>query len=437
MMKGRFFGIFSNIIIGSLCFMIVQAKVEQVPLKLDGILAIVADRIVTESDFHQALRSEKKKYAAMQMTVPEKIKAEVLAQLLDTALQLQAADQAGIRVTDQAVNQTIALIAKKNQMTVAQLKLDLQAHGIAYAQYRKKISEQMIIERIQKKIIEPKIKITPDTIDPVYQAALKQRMLSDRYHVKSVWLPFSESETMVGKKRIKRHADWIYAQLKSGKSLDALHVNRDYFLDDFVENDLNWRSLNALPKVFTTPVTRLKKGAYASPIVTANGVHILQLVDKQSTLTPHIVELVHVRHILLRVIQPDQSTLVKARMDRFYQDLKQSKYTFEQLAQKFSEDPDSANQAGDLGWVRPESLSPNFAKAVQHLKVHVLSRPVRSKFGWHLIKVLGKKQQDNTLAELKSQITETMYREAFESEVSHWLADLHQQTYIVLNQHVH
>lgn len=87
--------------------------------------------------------------------------------------------------------------------------------------------------------------------------------------------------------------------------------------------------------------------------------------------------------------------------------------SFAKLAEEKSQDPGSAKQGGDLGWFDLDQMVPEFSAAVAKLKKdQITQEPVKSKFGWHVIKLEDTRQgKPPTFAELKPQL-ETQYRRA-------------------------
>ncbi len=79
---------------------------------------------------------------------------------------------------------------------------------------------------------------------------------------------------------------------------------------------------------------------------------------------------------------------------------------FAALAGKFSDDPGSKVQGGDLGWFAKEAMVPEFSKAVFETATTVgqIVGPVRSQFGWHLIKLTGQGGQPREFAEVRPQV---------------------------------
>lgn len=76
---------------------------------------------------------------------------------------------------------------------------------------------------------------------------------------------------------------------------------------------------------------------------------------------------------------------------------------FAALAKQYSKDTASAQNGGDVGWFGTGKMDPSFEKAAYALKLNQISGPVKSQFGWHIIKKTGEKQKPS-LASMKSQI---------------------------------
>ena len=75
---------------------------------------------------------------------------------------------------------------------------------------------------------------------------------------------------------------------------------------------------------------------------------------------------------------------------------------FGEVAKLLSDDTGSANDGGAMGWTNPGTFVPEFEEVVNGLEIGVLSEPFRSRFGWHVLEVLGRRTYDNT-EDLKEQ----------------------------------
>ncbi|MFJ2321692.1 MULTISPECIES: SurA N-terminal domain-containing protein [unclassified Pseudomonas] len=110
-------------------------------------------------------------------------------------------------------------------------------------------------------------------------------------------------------------------------------------------------------------------------------------------------------HILIEVNDKITEAQAKAKIEEVQARLAKGE-KFEALAKEFSQDPGSANNGGDLGYAGPGVYDPAFEKALYALAKDQVSEPVRTDFGYHLIKLLGVEAPEvPTLASLKDKLT--------------------------------
>ena len=121
--------------------------------------------------------------------------------------------------------------------------------------------------------------------------------------------------------------------------------------------------------------------------------------------TANLAEQRRAAHILIEVNDKVSDAQAKAKIEEIQARLAKGE-KFEALAKEFSQDPGSANNGGDLGFAGPGVYDPDFETALYALKQDQVSTPVRSTFGWHLIKLLGvEAPQVPTFASLKDKLT--------------------------------
>ncbi|MGL6029531.1 MAG: peptidylprolyl isomerase, partial [Legionella sp.] len=90
----------------------------------------------------------------------------------------------------------------------------------------------------------------------------------------------------------------------------------------------------------------------------------------------------------------------------------------------------SAIKGGDLGWVNPGELVPEFEKTMNKLPLNKISTPVKTQFGWHLIQVIARKKQDDSEAFKKQQVRQFLQQRKFSEAVQNWQQHLRAQAYI-------
>ncbi|WP_448650597.1 SurA N-terminal domain-containing protein [Pseudomonas fluorescens] len=136
--------------------------------------------------------------------------------------------------------------------------------------------------------------------------------------------------------------------------------------------------------------------------------------------TANLAEQRRAAHILIEVNDKTTDAQAKAKIEEIQARLAKGE-KFEALAKEFSQDPGSANNGGDLGFAGPGVYDPDFETALYALNKDQVSAPVRTTFGWHLIKLLGVEApqvpsfaslKDKLTRELKTQQVEQRYVEA-------------------------
>jgi parvulin-like peptidyl-prolyl isomerase len=122
-----------------------------------------------------------------------------------------------------------------------------------------------------------------------------------------------------------------------------------------------------------------------------------------------------VRHILVKT---------KAKADEIYQQLR-SGGDFAQLAKKFSQDPGSAAQGGELEAVKGSLVKP-FEESAFSLESGELSKPVKTEFGWHVIQAIEaiKPSSVTPLAKVKDDIRQTLLQQKQNAAVRNWVNDV-------------
>ncbi|SDS97553.1 peptidyl-prolyl cis-trans isomerase D [Pseudomonas asplenii] len=129
----------------------------------------------------------------------------------------------------------------------------------------------------------------------------------------------------------------------------------------------------------------------------------LQALYKKET--SNLAEQRRAAHILIEVNDKVTDAQAKAKIEEIQQRLAKGE-DFAALAKQFSQDPGSANNGGDLGFAGPDVYDPAFEKALYALNKGQVSGPVRSEFGYHLIKLLGVESPEvPTFASLKDKLT--------------------------------
>jgi peptidyl-prolyl cis-trans isomerase SurA len=106
-----------------------------------------------------------------------------------------------------------------------------------------------------------------------------------------------------------------------------------------------------------------------------------------------------------------------------------NKVDFAELARARSEDS-SASRGGDLNWLSPGDTVPEFERAMDELKPGEISGPVRSPFGWHLIQVMERRNQDMTQEGQRMNARQTLRERKTDEAYQEWVRQLRDRAYV-------
>jgi peptidyl-prolyl cis-trans isomerase SurA len=129
------------------------------------------------------------------------------------------------------------------------------------------------------------------------------------------------------------------------------------------------------------------------------------------------------RHILLRNRAGLSDQDAERRLAGYRDQVRAKTADFGELAKKFSEDG-SASNGGNLGWMGPGDLVPEFEQAMNRLQIGEVSNPVKTEFGWHLIQVLERREAQLTVEKQRQFARAAIRERKFEQAYQDWLREL-------------
>ena len=103
---------------------------------------------------------------------------------------------------------------------------------------------------------------------------------------------------------------------------------------------------------------------------------------------------------------------------------------FGELARFHSDDTASAVRGGDLGWLSPGDAAAEFETVVNALEEGELSEPFKSSFGWHLVRVLARRDHDNTEEVRRAQARNAVFQRKANDALTAWLGELRDNAFV-------
>lgn len=399
---------------------------------LDKVVAIVNDKVITATELASQYDITKQQQLAQGAAVPSDkvLKKQVLQHLIDESLQLQLVKQNNMTVDSTELNEAIEKIAAANHVTVDKLRELVETQsGMSWKKYRATIRKEMLINRLQQKLVAKEAMVTPQQVDDFVKTAPEQINQDVVYHLENIIIPLPEEPTSEQLKAAREKAFALIAKAKQGEKFNQLMITEATNTFMLEGGDLGERHLAELPDLFAQEVVKMKVGDVRGPLRAGNGLQLIRLVEAKGAVMHHEVTKYHVRHILLK---PDIGTLpaeVKKQAFNIYQQIKSGK-SFAKLAKQHSLDVASGRKGGDLGWVGPGEVVPEFEKAMMSLPLHVVSKPVKSAFGWHIIEVLEHKTVDDSHSFKRQQVLQFLQQKKFVEAVQNWKQHLRGDSYI-------
>jgi peptidyl-prolyl cis-trans isomerase SurA len=406
------------------------AMVQAEPRLLDRVVAVVDREALMESELQQRIQQVRGQIAERGLRAPPEavLRQQVLDRLILDTIQLQLARQAGMRIDDQTLNQTLTRIARQNQMDLRQFSQAIEADGMSFAAFREQIRQEMLIAQVRQRRVGDRIQISQQEIDNYLASPEALEQEGREFRVGHILVPVPDSPTPEQIARAQRRAEGLKQRLDAGEDFQELAVSSSAGDEAFSGGDLGWRAAAALPSLFADQVVRLPVGGMAGPIRSPSGFHLIKLLETRGGVQ-HLVEQTRARHLLLspNALRDEQATLdlMNALQHRIHQGA-----SLAELAREYSDDRGSKQSGGSLGWVSPGQMVPVFEQAMNALAIGEVSEPVQSQFGWHLIQVEERRRSDLTDSLRRQQVRQLLSERRFEEEVQNWLREIRDSTWV-------
>ncbi|BBT14557.1 peptidylprolyl isomerase SurA [Metapseudomonas otitidis] len=403
-----------------------QAEVQT----LDRVVAIVDNDVVMQSQLDQRVHEVQQTISKRGAALPPEhvLQQQVLERLIIENIQLQIGDRSGIRITDEELNQAIESIAQRNGMSVDQFRSALARDGLSYQDARDQVRREMVISRVRQRRVAERIQVTDQEVQNFLASDLGKLQLSEEFHLANILIPVPDGSSPDTIQAAERQARDLYQQLRQGADFAQLAISRSAGETALEGGEIGWRKAAQLPPPFDAMISALSPGEVTEPVRTPSGFMILKLLDKRGG-SSQVRDEVHVRHILLKPSEIRSEADTKRLAERLYERI-QSGEDFAELAKNFSEDPGSALNGGDLNWIDPNALVPEFREVMENTPAGKLSRPFKSPYGWHVLEVLGRRATDSSDQMREQQAINVLRNRKYDEELQAWLRQIRDEAYV-------
>ena len=399
---------------------------------LDRVVAIVDEGVVMESELNAKMRGITNKLRASNTELPpmDILRTQVLDHLVNEQIQLQMAKRAGADVPREELDSMVERIRASNNLSQEQFQQQLAQEGLTLTQLREELRREMLVRQVQQGSVNRRIQVTESEVENFLSSTEGKFWTSPDYLLGHILIavPSGSSESEIA--ALQEKADTLRNEAMAGADFRRLAVANSAGQNALDGGDLGWRKVAQLPGLFADKVAELKPGEVTPPFRSGAGFHLLKLYEQRGG-GEVLVQQTHARHILVKTNEVVNDTAAYDKLNGLRQQVLDGA-DFAELAKEHSEDLGSALQGGDLGWANPGQFVPAFEETMNGLGINEISLPFRSQFGWHIMQVLDRRQQDMSDTMIKNQAANLLRSRRFEEELQVWLQEIRDEAYVEL-----
>jgi len=398
--------------------------------ELDSVAIIVNENIISKrqiatrfNDFKRQLKLQGKK-----MPPDALLKKQVIERMIVDSIQLQLAKQQGIHIDDLSLNKALENIARNNRTSLDEMHRILEQKGINYKTFREQTRKDLIIRQLQQRMIYSRVKVSPQEIDIfLEQQKNSGDAANDKYHLAHILIATPEASSPAEVSKALTKAKEVITLLEQGKAFNDAALRFSDGRHALKGGDLGLLSAAQLPSLFLDAARRLEINEITQPLRSAGGFHILKLIDKKTQ--KHMVKQTRARHILIKADEITSNEEARLKLVEVKKQL-DSGADFAKLAKEFSQDPGSKNNGGDLGWATEGTFVPRFTEVMNSLEDGQISEPFKSQFGWHIIQLLERREQDETQQRIRQKAEVAIQNRKADEELQLWMRRVRDEAYV-------
>ncbi|NND66797.1 MAG: molecular chaperone SurA [Halioglobus sp.] len=395
---------------------------------IDQVVAIVDNDIIMASELRTRVEQVTENLTARGIDLPQEdtLIRETLDRLILESIQLQMGQRFGVRISDAQLNAAIGRIAGQNRMSLDEFRIALESRGQSYADMREQVRNELVLQRVQQGNVNQRIQISEQEVENFIATNEGQKLTQPEYHLLHALLPLTSDTPASDAAAAEAHVKKVLARIRSGADFSQV-VSASAAPYNFSGGDLGWRSKEDLPSLFADVAPGMAAGDTAGPIRSESGLHIIHMAELRGG--QQMVAQTEASHILVKpseILSDDQARDLVAALRQRALDGED----FAALAQEYSEDIGSAQEGGKLGWTMTGQMVPEFEAAMAATAVGEISEPVRSQFGWHIVKVTGRRDHDMTEDAMRAKAMDYLHNRKYQEELDAWLRQIRDEAFV-------
>ncbi len=358
----------------------------------------------------------------------------VLDRLISERAQLQVAKEDNLKIDELAIDQAEQTVARQNQLSVADLRREAQAQGQTKKEFREALRDQLLLLRLREREVEPKVKISDLEVEQFIrdQESRPNASIPPEINLAQILVAVPEGASPAQVAALKQRADGIAQRARGGEDFAKMARELSDAPDRANGGALGLRSAERYPPLLADATQSTAVGGIAGPILSGAGFEVLKVLARAQAGTANAsatVTQTDVRHILLRTDDKRSTAQAVAQLADFKRRIEAGTADFAGLARDNSQDG-SAKDGGDLGWRRSGEFVPEFEEAVDRLQPGQVSDPVVSRFGVHLIQVVGRRDVKLSAEDRRAAARAVLRERKLDDAYQAWAQEVRARAYV-------
>jgi len=398
---------------------------------LDGVAAIVNEGVVLKSQLRDemSLIMKRAQDQGFQLPPATVLQEQVLERLILTEIQLQRADQIGLSVSDQMLNDSIARMAQQAGIPFDQMPAALASDGIDYADFRRGMRDEITLEQLRRIMVGQEIDVSDREIEQCITDLEDNVVVNSSWNLSHILINLPDGATAAQIEETRKQSQGIYEQIIDGADFGEMAIRYSQSDTSLRGGSLGWIEGQQIPSFFVDILADMNAGDISEPFRTSSSYHIVKVNELRSAIQRSEINQTKARHILITPNEIIDDATAKQQLENALERIEEGE-DFGELAKLLSDGP-TAPVGGDLGWSDPGSFVPEFERVLDDLEIGEISEPFRSPFGWHIVEVLDRRVYDNT-EDLKRRNCDARIRNSkMEDETQLWMSRLRDEAFVV------
>lgn len=404
----------------------------------DFIVAVVNAEPITNQQVSAQVERVRRQLAAQRRPLPDtqELAREVLEQLINERAQLQLARESGLRIDEPSIDQAEQSVASQNQLSVEQLRQQLQREGIDPQRFREQLRDQLLLTRLREREVDSRVRVSDLEVDQ-FLAEQKERSRdpsSQVIQMAHILVAVPEGADAQQLAELQAKAQGLLQRVRAGEDFAALAREFSDASDRSNGGQLGLRSADRYPPLFLEATRTLAPGEVTGLVRSGAGFHILKLMERRLPgLPPTTVTQSRARHILLVPGTQVNEAQARDKLNDFRRRILAGETDFATLARQHSQDASGA-QGGDLGWANPGMFVPEFERVMNQLAPGQISQPLISRFGVHLIQLLERREAALSERDQRELVRNVLRERKAEEAYENWARDVRARAYLELRE---